>query len=619
MMIKKMVACFAAASILTFIASAQDDWDSWDDFSDSDSSGEGFDSFGEDDDFASFGDDGDFGGGDFGFAGGSESPISFSGRLTFDGRYYFAKDDSEFFKSSYLGLDTTELKFIQNRTLTTMIKWGDSYPEIKDLDPVSEALFDAMGYEKVIYADNTLAAIPAARLGIAYSGSKADASLTLNLTEKTLKEHQIDIIDELILRGYFFDNRLTVEAGKMKVVWGKGDKLHVLDNFNSDDYSDFIIPDYIDRRISTPMLRAVYSFNTDMPLSVEALWTPFLPTDRFATEGVWTPASYAKLSYITRQILAWNFSKNSMSLSDISSFEEEDMFPDTNKLRYTQAGFKVSGTAASFDWGLSYYIGRYKQPSANLEETLTPIAKCLAYKEAALKYKDAAETAQVAASKAIAGGNTAAASAYVQSATNYAALAREAAANAEAAIAYIGLPSLDYDRKQTVGLEFATILGRFNLRGEAGFNISEDWDGDDPWIHNNSVQWLFGFDFDLPISNLNVNIQETGTYILNGSAINDGTFAEFDVDYDPKNRYTNDKLVINVSDSWKNDRFKPELTLMWGLERGDFVIQPKFTFAPNPNLSFTLSGLMMYESDEYSEFYAWKNNNFINLGVKFEF
>ena len=49
------------------------------------------------------------------------------------------------------------------------------------------------------------------------------------------------------------------------------------------------------------------------------------------------------------------------------------------------------------------------------------------------------------------------------------------------------------------------------------------------------------------------------------------------------------------------------------------MFQPKFTYAPNPNLAFTLSGLLMYAKDEYSEFASWKNNNFVNLGVKFEF
>ncbi|MBQ7167833.1 MAG: hypothetical protein IJR93_12910 [Treponema sp.] len=629
MTLKRLAACIAAASVLALGVAAQDDWDDWDDISGSDSSEDGFDSFGDD----GFGDEGfgddSFGSFDDDFGGGSSSgglgglPITFSGRLTFDGRYYFAKDDSKYFKENLLGdltgMDSADMDSLQNRKLTTMIRWGDSYPYVEDPDETTDAYFDSLGYEKVNYADNTLKAFPAARLGIGYSGSKADANLVLNLTEDTLRHNQIDIIDELILRGYFIDNRLTVEAGKMKVVWGKGDKLHVLDNFNADDYTDFIIPDYIDRRISTPMLRAVYSFNTEMPFTVEALWTPFLPVDRFATEGVWMPASYAKLTKITRSVLSYNYNNRRTSLIDLSEFDEKDLYADTNNLKYSQGGLKFSGTAGAFDWGVSYYMGRYKQPSANLDKTLLPIATALKYKEAAEKYVDAAKTAGEAAVKAGATGNLTAAAEYQAASNNYKKLAMEAAANAQNAVAYIGLPSLDYDRKQTAGFEFATIIGRFNLRGEAGFNVTEDWDGDNPWVHNNSVQWLFGFDFDLPISNLNVNIQETGTYILNSGEIKDGQFKEFDVDYDPKDRYTNDKLVINISDSWWNDRFKPEMTLMWGIERGDFVFQPKLTYAPNPNLSFTLSGMLLYAQDEYSEFYSWKNNNFVNLGVKFEF
>lgn len=594
MKIKKLAFCAVTLCMLTFTAVSQDDWDSWDD--DTASSMDSFDSFG---------DDGNSSDTAFGFKVGSSGSVTFSGRLTFDGRYYFAKDDSKFFKYNYMDFDSNTLKFIQQRTLTTMIRWNDTYPSVEELSDDMIDYFDDLGYHEVNYEDNEIATIPAARLGIAYSGSKADASLTLNLNKQTLKNYQEDIIDELILRGYFFSNRLTVEAGKMKVVWGKGDKLHVLDNFNADDYTDFIIPDYIDRRISTPMLRVAYSFPTSAPLSVEALWTPFLPTDRFATEGVWTPAAYAKLSYLTQMILAWDYAHGSMTSTDIARFEESDLYPDTNNIKYSQGGFKIGGTVAAFDWGLSYYIGRYKQPSANLDKTVTPIANHLAYKTAAEQYTKLAE-------KAAATGNA-------TSAANFQALAAEAATASINALKFLGLPTLDYDRKQTVGLEFAAVLGRLNLRGEGGFNISTDWAGDDPWVHNNSVQWLVGFDFDLPISNLNINIQETGTYIIGSAGIKDGDFAEYDVDYDPKNRYTNDKLVVNISDSWKNDRFKPELTFMWGLERGDFVFQPKMTFAPNSYISFSLSGMMIYAKDMYSEFYPWKNNNFINFGVKLEF
>ena len=129
--------------------------------------------------------------------------------------------------------------------------------------------------------------LPNARLDLRYNGNKSDMELKLKLDEDTIKNHPLDVIDEAVLRGYF--GNFTLEAGKMKLVWGKGDKLHVLDNFNADDYSDFIIPDYLDRRISTPMLRGVISLPF-ANMNIEGVYTPLLPVDRFATSGRWTPA-----------------------------------------------------------------------------------------------------------------------------------------------------------------------------------------------------------------------------------------------------------------------------------------------------------------------------------------
>ena len=129
---------------------------------------------------------------------------------------------------------------------------------------------------------------PAGNLSLSYNGNNSDLTLSLCMDEDKIKNNPEDIIDELVLRGRLGDY-FTVEAGKMKIVWGKGDKLHVLDNFNADDYSNFIIPDYIDRRVSTPMLRAVISLPV-ANFNVEGVYTPLLPTDRFATTGRWTPA-----------------------------------------------------------------------------------------------------------------------------------------------------------------------------------------------------------------------------------------------------------------------------------------------------------------------------------------
>ena len=110
-------------------------------------------------------------------------------------------------------------------------------------------------------------------LNFSYSGSIGEVEAKLKVNERILKDNPEDVIDELTLRAYLGD--FVLEAGKMKLVWGKGDKVHVLDNFNSDDYSDFIFPDYIDRRIAVPMVHVAY--NMDNGMRLEGAYTPYMP------------------------------------------------------------------------------------------------------------------------------------------------------------------------------------------------------------------------------------------------------------------------------------------------------------------------------------------------------
>lgn len=562
MKIVKLAAALAVGVLFTSAAFAQfdDDFGSWDDdfssssFDDDDS----FGSFDDDDSFGSFGDDDDSFG-SFGSFGGddssSSSAITFSGDLSLDARYYFAKDESKY--------------FLAGTRSTTGARIFDR---------------DSEG-ERIHFYDTALKAIPKAKIGISYSGSMSEASLTANLTEQTLKDYHEDIIDELIIRGYFLNNALTIEGGKMKIVWGKGDKLHVLDNFNADDYTEFIVPDYIDRRISTPMLRFVYSQPTASALTIEGVFTPFLPKDRFAKkDSLWIPSAYNRLQSSVKTIIAAQVALMPALAPKALQFDADDMEPDVYSLKYSQAGLHLTGTAGSFDWGVSYYYGHYKQPSANAEDAV------LVLNQAA-----------------------------VMASRNPELIKKLQKAGQRAAAGEFLVPKLEYDRKQTFGIEAATVLGRFNLRAEAAYNLTDDVAGDDPWVHNNSFGWLIGFDMDLPISNINVNVQETGTYILKNNNLADGIFKEYDIDYDPKGRYTNDKLVVNITDSWMHDRLKPEVTIMWGIERGDWVIQPKVAYSPTPELTLSLSGMYIYCRDEYSEFYEWKNNDFVNVGIRYQF
>ena len=480
----------------------------------------------------------DFGFDDFGSEGSSSSgsslPIEFSGDLTLDVRDYIMADDP-----------------------------------------------DGIG-------DTAIEATPSAKLGVKYDGGKAGADLQLKVNEDTIKNHPIDVIDELTLSAYL--GNLTLTAGKMKVVWGKGDKLHVIDNFNADDLSDFIIPDYLDRRISTPMIRGVYAVplnsRTVSNLMIEGVYTPLMPVDRFASDGVWKPKKLSDAEETINEAVSTNLALKAAQkdatietaqyqttlasylkyLDYASKLSASDLYPDTNKFEYGQGGLRVTGSIGQVDLGFSYYYGHYKQPSINAGAYILSVAQ------------------------------------------------RKANPLMEYA-----LPSMAYDRKQTFGLEFSTILWKFNLRGEGCYNLTDDVAGDDPWVHNNSIQWLGGFDIDLPFWDANLNVQETGTYILKNDKIEDSIYKTLDVDY-ASTGYSNNKLVVNFTTSFLNGKLAPEVTALYGFEHKDLVVMPKVTIKPASSFKIIGSGLAMWTADEEkSEFGFWHKNSFVQLGAEVSF
>ena len=488
---------------------------------------------------------------------------------------------------------------------------------------------------------------PSAKLNLKYNGNKSDAEISLKIDEATIKNHPEDVIDEAVLRGYF--GNLTLEAGKMKIVWGKGDKLHVLDNFNADDYSDFIIPDYLDRRISTPMVRAVYSLPF-ANMNLEGVYTPLLPVDRFATEGRWTPKQVseltgnvtsnaelklaaaienlenarleaatasaletlgtadatAKLTLLVGQAYAdgkispdpqliqtlmgaGKTQVEATALALASAYKDylkanltnantaytlclanannlsanpDVIYPDLWNLKYGQFGARATWTLGQVDMGLSYYNGWYKQPSVNASKIDSFLTSYLA-------------NGQVSEDEKF----------------------------------------LAYDKKQTFGLEASSVIWHFNVRGEFAYNLTDDFDGTNPWVHNNSIAWLGGFDIDLPFWNANLNVQEIGSYVFHGDECDKNTL---DVDYG-LNGYTNNKVVCNITTSFLNDKLAPEVTVMYGIENKDLVIMPKLAFKPDQNLTLTASGMYIWCGGDNSEFKSWEKNSFVSLNASYKF
>ena len=520
-----------------------------------------------------------------------------------------------------------------------------------------------------------------ANLELNYEGDYTGANLKLKLDSSTLTENHEDIIDELYANGSFKEGKFQLKAGKMKEVWGKGDKVHVLDNFNANDYSDFIFPDYIDRRLGEVMFKATANLSWDYNLKLEGIFTPWMTADRFAGEDSFLyPAAQKTLTNTVAGIVKHNAaikldktlnSTNSSKygelvdgLQTMSSFSANELYPDDLKtLKYGQAGARLTGTLGGIDWGASYYYGHYKQPSANLgayidsykagltkacTTAMTENTKVQA--KIAEKYGSEIQQTATAIAPTLIGQTVPLNGQNVEVTTsNVTEIATAAATqtvlekhqndadfNALVQSMYedehlfkvdtkYELPSLNYDQLQVFGLEAAFVLWKLNTRWEFAYNLTEDIAGDDPWVKNNSLAWVAGFDIDIPIHNLNLNVQETGTFILKNNKIKDGAFAQYDVDYNSDDKYTKNKLIVLLSDKWLNEKLTTEVQGIYCIEDKGYMVAPKIEYNVSEGLTFGLRGVYLHCDNENGEFYNFtadsENNDkaFIELTAKYQF
>lgn len=506
------------------------------------------------------------------------------------------------------------------------------------------------GYDKANDVANSATEADAyLKLEMNYSGENTDLNGKIKLDSASIKDNPEDVIDEFTARGYF--GNWQIEAGKMKTVWGKGDKLHVLDNFNANDYTDFIFPEYIDRRIAEPMVKIAWvpSYAGDLVsnIKIEGVYTPMMTADRFATSGQLVPYTQTALtgsvtekvetamsSYLTPFVTAelnaqsvmaeakatdftdvtkagafiskyaatlvpygldttnptatlesaiTNYvattksasleaqTKALMNASGISS-DPTALYADTHNIRYGQAGLRITGTVGSFDLGASYYYGHYKQPTVDYGKM----------------------------------------DSYIENVINGTGVSDDD-------------KFIDYDELQVFGLEAAFLVWKFNTRWEFAYNLTRDFDGTNPYIKNNSIAWVGGFDMDLPIHNVNINIQETGKLILKNDEV-DKLGAIGDTDYNSDGKYTNNQLVINISDKWLNEKLTTECTTIYGIECKEWCVQPKVSYNVIDGLTFTARGAYIYADNANGQFYNFTalNNKhhrkaFVQLSAKYQF
>jgi len=418
---------------------------------------------------------------------------------------------------------------------------------------------------------------PSLKLDLSYSDTNSDLTGTILLDSETVNNYQEDILNELTYRAYL--GNYILQAGKTKIVWGRGDKVHVLDLINANDVTNFTIPDYIDRRIGEPEMDVTWNIPSEENLSLQLVFTPGMTVDRFATSGRWTPSVVSTIeSKITgyastevkavysaaydQALKAQNTDSASATTEQMNNAviaavaaemqaaetysDEDNYYADTNTLEYAQYGARLTGTQGTVDWGAEYYFGHYKTPSL----------------------KD------------------------IDSDLN-----------------------LDYDQLQVFGVDAETVRGAYTMRGELAYYLTEDYDGDDTSTHNNSIQWVAGFDRDLPWYNISLNVQELGSYILNYDEVS----GETDPDFNYADSASNNKIIVKLSNTMWHENLKPSLSVMYGIEGVDLIVMPEISYVVKDGFEVTASANFVYSDTETGEYQAFNNNAEVQLKTEYNF
>lgn len=149
-----------------------------------------------------------------------------------------------------------------------------------------------------------------------------------------------DIIDELYLR-LFFDFGY-IEAGLMKVEWGKGDGYHVMDPINPLDQSKGIFSDINEMKKSVNLIKL--NIYTGLNGLFEIVYIPIFQGYSIAEEGRWALIDPSSLPNLTIE-------------------EPGGLSGSTAALRYTT-------TISSMDLGFQYYYGYKPEPGYKFESVL---------------------------------------------------------------------------------------------------------------------------------------------------------------------------------------------------------------------------------------------------------
>ncbi|KXS49083.1 MAG: hypothetical protein A8274_888 [Halanaerobium sp. 4-GBenrich] len=399
-------------------------------------------------------------------------------------------------------------------------------------------------------------------LKFSYPGKTHEFKVLIDFQPGAVEEIEFN---ELYYR--YFGKKYNFLIGKHVTIWGKGDKVHVVDNLNAEDMSDFINPEYKDRQIGEEMIKIDRYFRGGNA-NLEFVYTPDFTPNRLA-EDPESPLGNWVINPFTAQLSDLTLRKISTATNQTEA-EVISQVKDAAADEDNQFGLRFTDSRGGTDYGLSYYNGYLRTPG---------------YDKAALnaKYKE------------FKAGNSTFSSVL------------------EAA-------DLHYDSVDVFGFELARVIADINSRFELAYYRTDDTAGDDPTVRNNKIAWVIGGDRDLPISNLNLNLQFTGEKILDDDQIENNILqgSNVDAEYDEDGDYTTNRAILKLEDSYQNEKIIPELTWIYNLNDNDYILEAAVDYELEQDLILTFAH-KIFRGDQDTTFGQFEDNDFSSFSLKYSF
>ena len=409
-----------------------------------------------------------------------------------------------------------------------------------------------------------------ARLGDIFSGSlnfEASGSAAqgvINLTLTPVFDSPVKI-DEAYVRAFF--GPVTVEGGIRKITWGKADSFGPMDVVNPLDYTDLTkLSDPASVKMGRPLIRAAWALGSFTKL--EAVFVPTFQGHKFATKGRWTPS---QIRYIPESIASYITEGNPLlplTKDEIQGELEEwifyggidGLYPDTSVLKYAQAGARFTTTIGSSDLGFQYYFGRLPRPVVEVIPrdgfiTLLPDVQI---------HMDKIPVA------------------------------------------------IDYNYYHQIAVDFAQVIADFNLRAEAGINLTKDLDGSDEAVENPAIVWSLGFDREL-FWGITFNLQGTGSLRLFHDKVSD----DFLLDCEAGTSMSSTRITGILSRKFLRDELEIKVSGLWGIEDRDFLIIPALIWSRNDISAEIAAGF--FGGDKDGELGQYGDNGYVRIILSYKF